>query len=146
MSKIDTVLTDDDVAALRSEHGWAKETIRAIEHAILSKLSAKTEALPVGYVYSIAGEKTKSAAIDHSVPNGTPLYTAPLPQQESQLLVAAEKAETALAKSVLALRAVVRKSRLDALVENGALAAAELAERDAEELRAAIAASKGSAS
>ena len=35
---------------------------------------------PVGYVYSEAG--LKSAAIQRDLPNGTPLYAAPLPAQE----------------------------------------------------------------
>ncbi len=43
---------------------------------------------PIGYVYSIHGERIKSAAIDSRVPNGTPLYTAPpaAPVQELERL------------------------------------------------------------
>lgn len=32
---------------------------------------------PVGYVYSVHGERTKNACIESDVPNGTPLYTYP---------------------------------------------------------------------
>lgn len=32
---------------------------------------------PVGYVYSVHGERIKNACIESDVPNGAPLYTSP---------------------------------------------------------------------
>ena len=36
---------------------------------------------PVGYVYSVHGERVKSAGIDSKIPDGTPLYVHP-PKRE----------------------------------------------------------------
>jgi hypothetical protein len=39
-------LTDEQVTALRAEHGWAKETIRAIEAALLAQLQSQESTAP----------------------------------------------------------------------------------------------------
>lgn len=37
------ILTEADVLDMRAAHGWAKETIRAVESAVLAKLAAMNE-------------------------------------------------------------------------------------------------------
>lgn len=58
---------------------YHEATIKRLENRI-DELMAQPEQEPVGYVYSEAG--LKSAAIQRDLPNGTPLYAAPLLAQE----------------------------------------------------------------
>jgi hypothetical protein len=57
------------------------------EAQMLAFQAATVEACePVGYVYSIHGEVSKSATIDRSIPNGTPLYLhPPVPEPQEWL-------------------------------------------------------------
>jgi len=52
------VLTEDQVAAMRSEHGWAKETIRTIEEAVLAKQpqageTLVTDAMAMAFLHTV---------------------------------------------------------------------------------------------
>jgi hypothetical protein len=64
----------------RCGHGW----LRGEQCEICNAAQPAQE--PVGYVYSEAG--VKHGAIQRDLPNGTPLYAAPLPAQPAQEPVA----------------------------------------------------------
>lgn len=55
-----------------SEDGYTEDALRA---AYAAGAAAQLSEVSVGYVYSVHGEKNKSAVIQSDVPNGTPLYT-----------------------------------------------------------------------
>ena len=48
---------------------------------------------PIGYVYSIHGERINCAAIDSKIPNGTPIYIHPQPKRKWVGLTDVEMAE-----------------------------------------------------
>jgi len=45
--------------------------------ALRQALEQPAQQKPVGYVYSVHGERIKNACIESDVPNGTPLYILP---------------------------------------------------------------------
>ena len=43
----------------------------------MNDLEKAAQQKPVGYVYSVHGERIKNACIESDVPNGAPVYTSP---------------------------------------------------------------------
>lgn len=135
MSKVDTVLTDEDAHNIFTVSTALHESpiaiMRRTEKFILSKLSAKTEAQPVAVVDANDDGYWADILPDRSVKVGQLLYTATLHQQESQLLVAAEGILMHIGKG--------REDGVEWVCE-------PIHSDEIKALRSAIAASKGSAS
>ena len=70
-----------DTAVCSADTDVADEAITSLKQAI-----ASLQQEPVGYVYSVSGEKIKNAAIKKDIPNGTFLYTHPQPKAEQSPL------------------------------------------------------------
>jgi hypothetical protein len=83
--------------ALEAVEAWEASSVtayyklKALDPVLRQAIAEAEKQETVGYVYSVSGEKIKSAAIKKEVPNGTPLYTHPQqtqPKAEKQEPVA----------------------------------------------------------
>jgi hypothetical protein len=86
------ILPESLILELRAEHGWAKETIRAIESAVLQALQVAAPGEPVAQVrhYNYAGLarsgfSQEAVMLDGArvLPDGTKLYATPLHRERS---------------------------------------------------------------
>ena len=64
-------------ADMCNEEGECTDGCAALRQALSDSVEQPAQQKPVGYVYSVYGERIKNACIESDVPNGAPVYILP---------------------------------------------------------------------